>query len=72
MIINSTDFFFSGTLWYKNPETGICYRLVDMSALFDGKIHNEILTGKQIHPGVYYDQLAFCQERSMQEARRDS
>jgi hypothetical protein len=22
MIINSTDFFFSGTLWYKNPETG--------------------------------------------------
>jgi hypothetical protein len=71
MMINFTDFFFGGGLYYKDPQTGDCYQLSDPSLLYTKRARNEIMPSNRFRRDDYNDQLTYCQEKIMREAKHN-
>jgi hypothetical protein len=72
MVISLAIFYACGCLFYRNPETGGYYQVIDSSALYSDAARNEIMTGIQISEDSYEACLDACQKRIMKGIRRDA
>jgi hypothetical protein len=55
MIISPTDFLYNGVLFYRNLETGRCYRLVEPCGHYSRAARKGLLASKRI-PCTYYNE----------------
>ncbi|MDR2185703.1 MAG: hypothetical protein LBO80_08600 [Treponema sp.] len=60
MIISSTDFLYEGVLFYRNIDTGRCYRLVEPSGVYGRAARKDLLVSKRVSLAYYNKCFAAC------------
>jgi hypothetical protein len=63
MIISPTDFLYNGVLFFRNPETGRCYRLAKPSGLHSRAARKGLLASKRVSLEYYNKCLAACRQK---------
>jgi hypothetical protein len=60
LIISPTDFLYNGSLFFRNSDTGRCYRLVEPSVRSGRAVHKGLLVNKRVSLASYNESLAAC------------
>ena len=60
MILSPTDFLYNGILFFRNPENGRCYRLVEPSGHYSRAARKGLLANKRISLAYYNECLEAC------------
>jgi hypothetical protein len=60
MIISSTDFLYNGVLFFRNPETGRCYRLAEPCGPYSRAARKGLLASERISLTYYNECCAAC------------
>jgi hypothetical protein len=59
MVISPTDFLYNGILFYRNPDTGRCYRLAEPGS-HSKAARKGLLASKRVSLAQYNESLAAC------------
>jgi hypothetical protein len=62
LIISPTDFLYNGVIFYRNPDTGRCYRLVEPSGHYSKAAQKDLLVSKRVSLAYYNECLAACRQ----------
>jgi hypothetical protein len=62
-IISPTDFLYNGTLFYRNLETGRCYRLAEPSGVYSRAARKGLLAYKRVPLAYYNECLEACRQK---------
>jgi hypothetical protein len=60
MIISPTDFLYNGVLFFRNPQTGRCYRLAEPSGPYSRAARKGLLASKRVSLTYYNECLTAC------------
>jgi hypothetical protein len=60
LIISPTDFLYNGSLFFRNPDTGRCYRLAEPSGCHSRAARKGLLVSKRVPQAYYNECLEEC------------
>ncbi|MDR2444330.1 MAG: hypothetical protein LBD44_00125 [Spirochaetaceae bacterium] len=68
MIISPTDFLYNGVLFFRNTETGRCYKLVEPSGHYSRAARKNLMASKRAALACYNENLTACRQNETRGA----